>query len=353
MRRWTLRVTDFRPDRVRSSRPWWRAASILLLLLGIGHGAAGAGGDQAERLRGTQALDARVATVGYRLATSAGDLCPGEYLPGFAVHDASQYGGADKAAARTTFGFGDTPSILAVAEDSPAARAGMRADDRLIAIEGKPPPASPKTGAATFAVVSATVDMLEKASADGRLDLALQRGGKPFTVHLALQRGCGSRFTTRPSDQYDARADGRYVEVTTAAILYAESADTLAAILGHELAHNILRHRVRLNTAGVSRGLLGGLGRSGRLSRQAEIEADRLGVHLSARAGYDIDGIAEFWRRRAANRGLRLSIGDTHPSDAKRIAVIEEEVAAIRRARAEGRQDRPAFMAGGTLPPFK
>src|SRR3546814_17247433 len=52
----------------------------------------------------------------------------------------------------------------------------------------------------------------------------------------------------------------------------------LAAAIAHELAHNILRHRARLDAAGVDRGLAKQFGRNARMFKQTEIEADRPSV---------------------------------------------------------------------------
>ena len=49
--------------------------------------------------------------------------------------------------------------------------------------------------------------------------------------------------------------DGARVQVTAALVEYATRDDELAAVIAHEFAHNILKHRLALNAAGISRGL--------------------------------------------------------------------------------------------------
>src|SRR3546814_10543788 len=61
----------------------------------------------------------------------------------------------------------------------------------------------------------------------------------------------------------------------------------VAAPIAHELAHNILRHRERLEAKGVNYGLLSGIGRNVGYFRQTELEADILSVSLLANANYD------------------------------------------------------------------
>ena len=60
-------------------------------------------------------------------------------------------------------------------------------------------------------------------------------------------------------------------------------------------------------------------------SRQHELEADRIGVDLMQRAGYDPRQAVALWRMMAARGGARgsPSFASTHPSDAQRIAALE------------------------------
>src|SRR3954451_5753009 len=60
-------------------------------------------------------LDQRVAAIGYRLATRGLALCAAhENLPGFAVHDLSQYGASFRPAAIRAFGLDAGPAVLAL-----------------------------------------------------------------------------------------------------------------------------------------------------------------------------------------------------------------------------------------------
>ena len=117
--------------------------------------------------------------------------------------------------------------------------------------------------------------------------------------------------------------------------------DELAAILGHEMAHALREHsREQISHAvatqlGVNIGasLLGLSALGGDLvskgaqimwtlpnSRSAEQEADRMGVELAARAGYDPRAAVSVWKKMAAQtQGARQPEWlSTHPSPAKR-----------------------------------
>jgi len=276
-----------------------------------------------------------------RLAHSAGTLCHEQVpLTGIAVQDLSAYGGASEADARRAFGLGVEPGILAVAQGSPAERAGLRIGDALVAIDGEAVPAAPRASG-TYQRVAAVEDSLDRHAADGALDLDIQRGGARHRLHIALERGCASRFLVRPSDAIDAGADGHYVEITSAYVERAGSDDGLALVLAHELAHNILHHRDRLDAAGVHRGLLQDFGRSARLTRATEIEADRLSLYLVDRAGFSIDEAVRFredlWR--GSWEVLRSA---THPSGAERLAILRTEMARIKALKATGALPEPS-----------
>lgn len=124
----------------------------------------------------------------------------------------------------------------------------------------------------------------------------------------------------------------------------------IAFILGHEAGHQIAEHigqKVENQTAGA---LLGGLimatigadpqtgvdlggmigGRA--YSKKFELQADRIGAHIAARAGYDPQiGAASFNRTQGSN-----SLLSTHPPSAERIQTVDQTTATIRAARARG-----------------
>lgn len=112
--------------------------------------------------------------------------------------------------------------------------------------------------------------------------------------------------------------------------------DELAAILGHEIAHALREHARERTSQALAANLtldIGaavlGLGRAGRdlasvfyqvgiglpFSRLHEQEADRIGVELAARAGYDPFAAARVWRKMAqVNKSAPPEFLSTHPS---------------------------------------
>jgi predicted Zn-dependent protease len=115
--------------------------------------------------------------------------------------------------------------------------------------------------------------------------------------------------------------------------------DELAQVLGHEISHALLQHgRERMSRAvatniGLQLGsIAAGVDLTGMESvamvalelpnsRGAELEADRLGIELAARAGYHPDAAVTLWQKMARIGGAKApALLSTHPSDEARIA---------------------------------
>jgi hypothetical protein len=313
-----------------------------LMLLPVVPSAGAAGPEPADNaLLAMRGLDQRVAAIGYRLATSGRALCPNvENLPGLAVHDLSQYGASFRPAAIRAFGLDAGPAVLALVPGGPAEQAGLRLDDVLLSLDGQALPHGDPGRDRSFDRMAQILDALDAAFADGSAEIEVRRAADRLTLHVGSTPGCASRFQLIPSGRLNAEADGRYVQVTTAIASYVADDAELAAVLAHEFAHNILGHRVRLDAAHVSRGLFGNFGRNAQRIRETEIEADRFSIYLLDRAGYDPEAAVRFWTR-FGQRGLNFLGSPTHPNWRSRIALFETEIAAIRRARAEGREPVP------------
>jgi hypothetical protein len=307
-----------------------RAAAALGLLLAA---PASASDDQIAQLLTLQSVEARVASIGYRLQTQAGDLCAAQtMLAGIQVHDDAQYGADWAPAVAAAFGGGGWPKIYAVASGGAAERAGVRANDTIVRIDGAVPPAA--TRGNPYARVGATLDLIDRGLADGHLALTVTRDGKPLELAIEGQSGCATRFEVKVSGEKQGESDDRYVQITTGLVAFAADDGDLAAAIAHELAHNILNHTARLNAQGVKRGILQNFGKSARMTRATEVEADRLSVYLLDRAGYPMEAAPRFWER---FRTAVFDFGDrTHPGGKERIAVLRAEIAKVEAAKARG-----------------
>lgn len=110
---------------------------------------------------------------------------------------------------------------------------------------------------------------------------------------------------------------------------FADYPEWVTVPIAHELAHNILRHRERLEAKGVNYGLLSGVGRNVRYFRQTEIEADILSVSLLANAGYDPKIALLFWRAFGPVHGAGILRSRSHPAWKDRVATMERAIAEL------------------------
>ena len=135
---------------------------------------------------------------------------------------------------------------------------------------------------------------------------------------------------------------------------YTQNEASLAIVLGHEIAHAVAKHSAEqmskqiknqygtqilgsvLNAAGVSSSttqlaqIIAQKGlqfRSLKYSRDNETEAARMGLIFAAMAGYDPNVAVSFWQRMSqGNNSNQSDMFSDHPSDAKRIAAIKQEL---------------------------
>ncbi|AHE52895.1 M48 family metallopeptidase [Sphingomonas sanxanigenens] len=294
-------------------------------------------------LRQLRADDIRLATIADRIARASAAICPvTQPLPGLVVHDLGQYTSGFRDAARSLFGADKGIAIEGIVPGSPAEAAGVQADDRLLAIDDARFDALQGDDDHMPAVRAA----IDRAMADGRGRLELERGGRRLAITVDGVPGCVSRVEIRPSEAYNGWADGITAQLSSAMVDFTQDDDELATVIAHEMAHNILRHRVRLNEAGVSRGLFAQVGRNARLTRATEIEADRLGVYLMARAGFDPHAAARFWDRLLRQHGAGILADGTHLGRRKQVALVTGVAHEIDALKAAGKPLMPPLLAG-------
>ncbi len=307
-------------------------AAVFML---CGSSAAAFGNAAVESYKSLQAKDARLLTTGYRLVTGNAAFCRDtEMRAGVALHDIAQY--RDRKTARAAYGFQNDIAVLAVVEGSPAHQAGIRTNDAIFRLNDTDilndiTPMQKWNGDKSIARFVQMRDRWEAALKSGEVTVTLDANSDSTntsrTVSITPVKACQSRFQLKPSKKFEAYADGRLVSISTRMMSYTADEDELAAVVAHELAHNLLQHLQRLEGAGHTDGLFSAFGRSGRLTKQTEIEADRLSVWLMANAGYDPQGAIRFWNRYGKEHGKGIFSAPTHYRYKKRIKLFEEEIA--------------------------
>ena len=277
-------------------------------------------------------LDQRMASTVNRLAIANAPLCD-RTMPatGLVIHAVDQYSQADRAAARAYFGFPAPVAVESVIADSPAARAGIAAGSGLLEIGGKPVPGSEAKGAVTTNR-DQTEAMVLALPVDAAISVKITDGDIVRTIAIEPLTACRTTSEVRYASNLLGIADGERIQIGDK-FLASASDDDLAVIVAHELAHNILHHNDRLAAANAKRGLFGEFGRSQRLRKQAETDADRLSVYLLANAGFDPAIAPNFWR----GPGRRIDVGifrsRIYTSAQDRSKLMEAEIARIGAAR--------------------
>lgn len=149
------------------------------------------------------------------------------------------------------------------------------------------------------------------------------------------------------------------------------SDDELAAVMGHEISHALREHgRERMSEAYAQQiGLLGlaaivGVSSKNKNnaatavevasvvgavaltlphSREQEREADRIGLELAARAGYDPNAAVTLWQKMGTQGGSKLPEWlSTHPADKSRIQDLQRLIPTVMPLYEEARAKHPA-----------
>lgn len=297
----------------------------------------------AQRLSSLTDLDQAVARVAWRLSESNVDLCPVvRQSAGWALHAANQYSAELRPFAQARFGLrGDLPGVLAAPPGSPADEAGLRVGDLILSVGGLSLARGALQGPPRYEGLAANIVTLDRALSTGPTVLSVQRGEARLDLTVTPRRACGYEVQLNPSDDLNARADGRRLFISTALAQFADSDDELAIILGHELAHNVLGHRRWSETGGAGRTVVDPNCTGDLCGGDRERQADRSGLYLMARAGYRPAVAAPFWRRFGASNWRVRYPQLAHASAGTRAQRLEAVQAEIEALIAAGRPLQP------------
>lgn len=138
--------------------------------------------------------------------------------------------------------------------------------------------------------------------------------------------------------------------------------DEIAAVMGHEIAHALREHSrervsqqvatslgVNLIAAGLGLGSLGtdlaGMVADVTISlpygRKHEVESDRIGVELAARAGYDPRAAITLWQKMGAqSNGGPPELLSTHPAPENRMRDLEDYSARVQPLYVQAKQKK-------------
>ncbi len=144
---------------------------------------------------------------------------------------------------------------------------------------------------------------------------------------------------------------GGKIAFYTGILKFTQNEAGIAAVMGHEVAHAIANHGnermsqsmiANFGTAALSKAMESQPGKTQQLfssalglgtkygvilpfSRLQESEADRIGLILMAKAGYDPKEAIQFWKRMSSSKSSAPpEILSTHPSDKRRISDLNK-----------------------------
>jgi predicted Zn-dependent protease len=220
----------------------------------------------------------------------------------------------------------------------------------------------PVTGRSQFNVVDentetklgeqawAEIKAKSKVSKDPQATAMVQRVAQRVAAASGLKENW--EFLLIEDKQVNAFAlPGGKIAVYTGILPITQDDNGLATVLSHEVGHVMAHHaaeRISQGEAiqagtGIASIILGGatgvdpgsvasvlgagaaVGLELPFSRQQELEADRIGLTLMAKAGYDPRNALAFWQRMAqASKGAPPEFLSDHPADERRIAQIQQ-----------------------------
>lgn len=242
-------------------------------------------------------------------------------------------------------GIHEQPTIVSVFQGTPADAAGLRRGDTIRRVDGT------EIGHGAEAYKKLVSSVAAAAESGRPVLLEVSRGEAVLAATVSPVQACNYQFEIQSHDAVNAYADGKKVIVTTGMMRFINTDDELALILGHEMAHNTMGHIDKKQGNAFVGLLLGALITgvtgvnvmdataqigAGVHSQGFEAEADYVGLYMSARAGYDIDKVAEFWRRMAAENPKAISHGSSHPPTSERFVALDTAAAEIREKREKG-----------------
>lgn len=161
-----------------------------------------------------------------------------------------------------------------------------------------------------------------------------------------IEKSFDWKVTVLQSDQVNAFClPGGKMAVYTGLLPVAQNADALAVVMGHEIAHALLRHgaqrmtRGKLEQLGQMAGAASGMdqgtmqavmqaygyGSALPYARSQETQADELGLMLAAAACFDPRESVPLWERMDQNSGggAPPEFASTHPSAGSRIQQLQ------------------------------
>ncbi len=219
-----------------------------------------------------------------------------------------------------------------------------------------------------------------------RVALPIARAGATLCHQLIVNAGmCVYDFVLSTDEGVNASADGKKIKVNIAMMRFVKSDDELAVVLGHELAHNIMGHVAAQQYNAYTGTLLGmmvdamaasqGIKTKSAFAKNGakvavesyspafELEADYVGMYITALAGYNIAVAPGFWRKMSVKNPDAIIVSTTHPTNPERTVMLTKAIKEIETKRAKNlplvpdiapkNKTEPLNKANASLNPYR
>lgn len=243
--------------------------------------------------------------------------------------------------AEAELGLSERLQVMSVMSGSGADKSGIRQGDVLIRIDGNPAPVGPRVEREAARL------MASEMKGKGSVKLTLSRDGREYAVDMALTRVCDVEVALGNAEYANAYSDGKRSLITAGMLDYVQSDNELAIVVAKEIAHNLVAQVARPHMASAidSLRIFGIAAMSSPSTAKIrpytavrDATADKYSIYLLARAGFDIDKVAPFWKQLAARFPATQPDSYTalHPSTAYRLSVISAVTGVVKHNKKHG-----------------
>lgn len=230
-------------------------------------------------------LNERLDLIASRIKSANADICARTEVDiGITIHTLKDYPEELRPAAQYYLNVGTDMSVRTVRAQSAAKRAGLRAGDRITHINGEslidgPLFSNPELAGPVAKALFHTA--LDKTPNDTPAIIQYRRGAQSFTSHIPITQQCKLPVILFFSEDINGHYIDGEIWMTSGLLRNVRDDTQVAYIMAHEMAHALEDDQNGDGT--VNR------------SPSIELEADRVGLILLARAGYEPEKLATFW----------------------------------------------------------
>jgi hypothetical protein len=290
----------------------------------------------------------RLHKVSYPILKSASQFCSNKQLNSIGAQGiaSADFEASWKVTEKKIFG-GDEFIITWVAENGPAAKAGLAINDKVLALNGVIYGNNQQQHKKFYAETARI-----KTSESPVTYLKIKRNQQLINLTINQERICGYPVVLADSDSVNVYADGKRIIITKGMLRFARNDQDLSLVIAHELGHNLMGHLDKKQSNSMlgtlldlaaaanginTRGTFGNAGASA-FSQDFEAEADYVALYYMNAAGLPLEGVANFWREMAAEhpRSIGSNHSASHPATSERFLAISKTIDEINNKIAAG-----------------